>query len=163
MPADVTLHPSLEAKASSEEVRGLLEQLDTWAAGVLGAVEAADAELSVMLCSDAAIQALNGEWRGKEVPTDVLSFPQGDMPPGAPRHLGDVVISLDTAMRQATEQGHSLAQEMAVLLVHGVLHLLGHDHDEAAERARMHAEEQRLLAALGGGGGLIERAGGQVG
>lgn len=113
-----------------------------------------DAELSVLLCDDARIHALNREWRRVDAPTDVLSFPQDDEVT-----LGDVVISTDTAARQAAEQGHPIDRELRVLLVHGVLHLLGHDHREPGEAARMREEEERLLSALGGrGGGLVSRA-----
>ena len=82
-------------------------------------------EVSVRLCSDDEIQALNAEWRGKDQPTDVLSFPQfaGPVPDWAPT-LGDVVISVDTAAQQAQAQRHSLSDELVVLITHGVLHLL---------------------------------------
>lgn len=114
----------------------------------------AEAELSVVLCDDPFIQDLNRAWRKVDAPTDVLSFPQDD-----PVTLGDVVISVDTAARQAAEQGHPLARELRVLLVHGLLHLLGHDHHTPAEAARMRAEEERLLAGLDGRGeGLVLRA-----
>jgi len=104
-------------------------------------------ELSVMLVSDRRMRALNREWRGKDRPTDVLSFPQH----GA--SVGDVVISLDTARRQAREGGWSLAAELRRLLVHGLLHCLGHDHHTAAQARRMAAAERRLLGRQGMVGG----------
>jgi probable rRNA maturation factor len=104
-------------------------------------------ELSVMLVSDRRMRALNREWRGKDRPTDVLSFPQH----GA--SVGDVVISLDTARRQAREGGWSLAAELRRLLVHGLLHCLGHDHHTAAQAQRMAAAERRLLGRQGMVGG----------
>jgi probable rRNA maturation factor len=111
------------------------------------------AELSIVLTDDAAIRELNREWRGKDRATDVLSFSQveGEGPgPAGPPFLGDVVVSLDTAARQADEMGHSLEQEVTRLLVHGVLHLLGHDHEgDGAAAKKMKAEETRLLTLLG--------------
>jgi len=108
-------------------------------------------ELSIVLCDDAAIHALNKQWRGKDEPTDVLSFPQieaGAVPvPGGV--LGDVVISLETAARQADRLGHSLEVEVRRLLVHGALHLLGHDHVHGGRQAaKMKREEERLLALV---------------
>ena len=121
------------------------------ARAVLDAVASADAELSVTIVSDAAIAELNHRWRGKQRPTDVLSFPAGEAPriDGSPRLLGDVVISLDTARRQAADGGWTLLEEATRLLLHGVLHLLGFDHEAgAAEAERMSAEERRVVAAL---------------
>lgn len=111
------------------------------------------AELSVVLCDDAFIRDLNKEWRGVDGATDVLSFEMGgDV-------LGDVVLSVETASRQAAEHGHSLGHELRILLVHGVLHLVGHDHIESEAAARMRAEEARLLALWAHpGAGLIDRA-----
>jgi probable rRNA maturation factor len=106
------------------------------------------ADLSIVLCDDAEIHALNRDWRGKDGPTDVLSFSQveGEGPRGV---LGDVVISADTAARQALAGGWSLDEEVVRLLVHGVCHLLGHDHVHGGRQAaRMQAEEKRLLGAI---------------
>jgi len=100
-------------------------------------------ELSLALVSDRRVRALNREWRGKDRSTDVLSFPQD----GA--SIGDVVISLDTARRQAREGGWSLAAELRRLLAHGILHCLGHDHHTAREASRMAAAERRLLGRQG--------------
>jgi probable rRNA maturation factor len=100
-------------------------------------------ELSITLVSDRRMRALNRKWRGKDRPTDVLSFPQHG---GA---VGDVVISLDTARRQARDGGWSLAAELRRLLAHGLLHCLGHDHDDARAARRMAAAERRLLGRRG--------------
>lgn len=118
----------------------------------------AAAELSILLTSDPAIQALNRDHRGKDEPTDVLSFPQHD-----PDHviLGDVVISLDTATRQATERGMHVRDEVRVLLVHGVLHLLGYDHvgDIEGDWLVMAAMENRVMNALDWEGeGLVSQS-----
>lgn len=115
-------------------------------------------ELSVMLCGDGNIRDLNREWRNEDAPTDVLSFPQ-EQPPGVSPTLllGDVIISLDTAARQAGERGHSLLDELRILTVHGLLHLVGYDHEDGPEGEKAMAdEERRVLAALGWAGeGLI--------
>jgi probable rRNA maturation factor len=118
-------------------------------------------ELSIALCGDERIRGLNRHWRQKDSPTDVLSFAMEAVPGRGPRTLGDVVISVETAARQAAERGHSLEVELAVLLVHGLCHLLGHDHEGEADNAAMAAEEARLLAAAGiGSSGLVARASG---
>ena len=134
---------------------------------------AAGAELSVALCGDDYIRALNAEWRGLDEATDVLSFPQVEAPDGgdedndaslfAEGHalLGDVIISVDTAARQAAARGSTLEEEVQVLLVHGLLHLLGYDHDDVSEgdAAAMASEEARVLHRMGWGGiGLVTSA-----
>jgi len=114
------------------------------------------AELTVSLVDDEAMQALNRDYRQADRPTDVLAFAmrEGERVAGDEGILGDVVISLDTAARQARRRGVPLARELRTLLVHGVLHLLGYDHERsAAEARRMRAEERRLAAALAGTGG----------
>lgn len=103
-------------------------------------------ELSVVLCDDPFIRPLNAEWRQRDQVTDVLSFPQ-DGPGGAV--LGDVVISVETAGRQARVAGHSLDDELRVLLAHGLAHLLGHDHHTPKEAQAMARLEGRLLHSLG--------------
>jgi len=105
------------------------------------------AELSVVLVSDREMQALNRRWRRRDRPTDVISFAQREGAGGAPDGLlGDVVISLDTARRQAREQGESLGREADRLLVHGLLHLLGYDHERSASEARRMQRRERALA-----------------
>lgn len=107
-----------------------------------------DAELSILITGDEEIRSLNSAYRGLDRSTDVLSFSQleGEEIPGEGDLLGDIVISLDTAVRQADEYGHSVEEEMNRLLVHGVLHLLGYDHEKGdAEAARMRAEEEKYL------------------
>ncbi|MCB9759367.1 MAG: rRNA maturation RNase YbeY [Alphaproteobacteria bacterium] len=126
------------------------------AAALLGAAKLGDAELSLVLTDDPTIQALNAQWRGMDKPTDVLSFPQDD-----DVVLGDLVISVATAARQAAERDHGLRDEVRVLLVHGLLHLLGYDHETGPEDLREMAEaEARLMGRLGWKGrGLIAAAG----
>jgi len=108
-----------------------------------------DAELSLALIGNQEMQTLNARYRRKDYPTDVLSFPAGtDLPPGAPL-LGDVIISVEKAGQQAKERRHSLDQEMVTLLIHGVIHLLGYDHERSAKDARvMKRLERRILRQL---------------
>jgi probable rRNA maturation factor len=122
---------------------------------LLDALRMRDAELSLLLVSDAVMRRLNREWRGKDHPTDVLSFAQAEGSGGAPAGLlGDVVISIDTARRQAAERAASLGSELDRLLIHGVLHLLGYDHERSpAEARRMQRRERALARRLRGQGG----------
>lgn len=108
------------------------------------------AELSILLCDDPTIHALNRDYRRKDKPTDVLAFALREGRDGhlAGDALGDVVISLDTAARQAAEHARSTRDEVRMLLAHGLLHLLGWDHRTDAEDAKMRAEVDRLVAAV---------------
>ena len=109
-----------------------------------------NSELSVLLCDDAFIQQLNHQYRSIDKPTDVLSFPSGEMDPDSGQtYLGDVIISYDTALRQSSTAGHSISEELQLLVVHGCLHLLGHDHAEADEKKEMWAIQDKILNALG--------------
>jgi probable rRNA maturation factor len=119
---------------------------------VLRAVEQGRAELSVTLADDAGIAALNGAYRGKPGPTDVLSFSllEGPFTERRGPLLGEVVIGIDVAARQARSARRSLDDEVARLLIHGVLHLIGHDHVRVVEARRMQTEERRLWRALAG-------------
>jgi len=106
-----------------------------------------DAELSLVLVSDRQMQALNRRWRARDRPTDVLSFAQREGPGGAPDGmLGDVVISVDTARRQAAERGSTVGREADRLLIHGLLHLLGYDHERSEAEARRMRRRERALA-----------------
>jgi len=118
-------------------------------------------EVSVALVSDRVVRALNERYRGKNTPTDVLSFPHRETFPRAahPAHLGDLVISTQTARRQARAAGHSYGVELKILALHGLLHLLGYDHDSPSDRGRMSRIERRLRATGGLREGLIERGG----
>ena len=112
----------------------------------LRALEQARAELSLALVGDAAMAELNLRHRGKPGPTDVLSFSLLEGAHSAYRGalLGDVVIDVEQAARQARRARRALDDELAKLVIHGILHLLGHDHEAAAEARRMRAEERRL-------------------
>ncbi len=118
-------------------------------------------EVGIALVSDARIREFNARFRRRDQATDVLSF-RGDEPRTsrlAPRaSLGDIVISSQTARRQAKDAGHSYATELKVLALHGLLHLLGYDHHDPADRGRMARLERRLRVRGGLPAGLIERA-----
>lgn len=105
-------------------------------------------ELSVVFSNDDQVAALNEAYRGKSGPTNVLSFP-GDGIAGAEVLLGDVVLALETIRRESAEQGKTFESHLCHLVVHGVLHLLGHDHDCDARAEEMEALESRVLAQLG--------------
>lgn len=108
-----------------------------------------DAELSILLTDDAAIHVLNREHRGKDRPTDVLAFPQDEEAfanaSGSVRLLGDVVISLDTALRQGTAREADLVSEVTFLLAHGLLHLVGYDHQTDEEEREMTSRTRDLV------------------
>jgi len=109
-----------------------------------------DAELSLVLADDRRVRDLNREWRGKDSPTNVLSFPTDD--PGAPgraRHLGDVILALETVLGEARSFGKPVDHHLAHLTVHGVLHLLGFDHQSPDEATDMERLEVRILDGLG--------------
>jgi probable rRNA maturation factor len=112
-------------------------------------------QVSVLLTTDAAITKLNRQFRGKNKATDVLTFPAAGV--GAEGIAGDLAVSVETARRQATQQGHSLGVEIKVLVLHGLLHLAGFDHE--VDDGRMARRERVLRARLGLPLGLIERAG----
>jgi probable rRNA maturation factor len=117
---------------------------------MLAEIGAESAELSVMLTNDARIRELNEKHRKKRKPTDVLSFPmdaEGEGPSRTARLLGDVVISLDTAARQARQRHRELISEVTHLLAHGILHLVGYDHRTDAEERRMNATAAKLIHA----------------
>lgn len=110
--------------------------------------------VTLHLTTDHAIRELNAKHRGLDVATDVLSFPLVDvepfaLPPGQPVDFGDVVISYPRALEQAEEFGHSVDREVAYLVAHGMLHILGYDHEEDADRERMRAKEEAVLQPLG--------------
>lgn len=112
-------------------------------------------EVSVVFCDDAYIRQLNRDYRGQDKATDVLSFAldegeEPDVHDGPAQHLlGDIIISLDTAARQAEDYGHTLERELAYLAIHGMLHLLGYDHMDEADQQEMRTEEEYVLTRLG--------------
>lgn len=150
--------PEVAAPLSEESL--LADALAIWAGTIAGAVLGAEGvqepvEVSLVLTSDQEIQELNRTYRGIDRPTDVLSFPQEEgegewvAPPNGVRNLGDIVISYRRAEEQAEEYQHSLQRELGYLIAHGVLHLLGYDHETEAERQDMRQREEHALAAAG--------------
>jgi probable rRNA maturation factor len=126
------------------------EILERAARAALLQQSAPDADLTLVLTGDAQIQALDHDFLGKDTPTDVLSFPASETDPETGRrYLGDIIISVPRAEAQSIAAGHSLEAELSLLVVHGVLHLLGHDHAEAEEKARMWAAQSEILTRLG--------------
>lgn len=152
-----------------EDIEGLAERALRAAWNRLGAARpaATAAEVSLVFTDDAAVAELNRAYRGCAGPTNVLSFPNmededplaagpadagsGDTDPGTarPRLLGDVILARQTVLREAGEQGKRVSDHIQHLLVHGFLHLLGHDHENAAEAERMEALERKILGDLG--------------
>ena len=107
---------------------------------------------TILLSDDQRIQALNRDYRNFDKPTDVLSFPGGDPLPGIPeseRYLGDIIISVPTASRQAQASGNSLDGELCLLVIHGILHLLGYDHESSSEKETMWHKQEEILLSLG--------------
>ncbi len=144
-------------KGSGDPPPGTIKWLEATAAQLLAAMagraelagRGAPLELSVLLVDDSNIRPMNLRWRGVDAATDVLSFPmdEGSL-------LGDVVISVETAANRLRPGDWSLDDELLFLLIHGLLHLLGHDHEQPGERALMEQAEQQLWTALGRTGTL---------
>ena len=126
------------------------EELAWRAEAMLEALGTPDAELSILLCDDETIRLLNRRYRKKNRATDVLAFPmnEGSDPSPNPGLLGDVVISIPTATRQANERDRPIIQEVTFLLAHGLLHLIGYDHATPREEREMTARTEELLAAV---------------
>jgi len=114
-----------------------------------------EVEVSVLFVDDAEIQTMNRDYRGKDTPTDVLSFAleEGEEPEiqdgPAEVLLGDIIISVETMLRQAEDYGHPATRELAFLTTHGMLHLLGYDHETEEERQEMRELEEEILQSLG--------------
>ena len=141
----VTVDVARRGAARKVPVRGL----KATARRILRLLELRDCELSVALVGDEEIRRLNADYRSRDEPTDVLSFPMEDPPPSGPRLIGDVVISVEKAARQARQRRRSLDGELEVLLIHGILHNLGYDHERSTEDEReMRAMERRVRRGL---------------
>jgi probable rRNA maturation factor len=153
---DVVPEPAPSGRASTPVPRSQRIPTQRTLARFLASAQAAvrlHGQVSVLLTSDAAIRRLNRTFRGKNKATDVLSFPAEG--PAASGLAGDLAISIPTARRQAAEQGHALLVELKVLLLHGLLHLAGYDHE--TDSGQMARKERLLRTRLGLPLGLIER------
>ena len=137
----------IEIEVEAEAWTGALPDaeavVDRAAQAALGTVEG---DIVVLLTDDDAVRELNGRFRDKDKPTNVLSFPA---PENAFPHLGDIVLAFGVCATEAEAQGKTLADHLSHLVVHGVLHLLGRDHEDDAEAEEMEAEEREILAQIG--------------
>lgn len=150
---EITISTNQNKITETDKLENVITQVLEKAAEVYGLD--AHTEVSIVLADDEYIHELNLSYRGKDRPTDVLSFAlnEGEEPEiidgPAEVLLGDIIISVETASRQAEEYGHSLEREMAYLTVHGILHLLGYDHERPDDKAEMRTEEEHVLGLLG--------------
>jgi probable rRNA maturation factor len=148
----IVYEPRMELKLPRTK-RPRRRELNRFLRQAIEATEVAG-EVSVLLAGDEAIRKLNRQYRRKDSATDVLSFPAASTAEGI---AGDLMISMETALRQAEERGHTLEMEIKLLLLHGLLHLAGYDHE--TDDGAMRRKEMRLRRELGLSEGLIERAG----
>jgi probable rRNA maturation factor len=148
----ILIEPAIQAKFGRTLRR---RALTAFLAQAAAAVKLAG-DVSVLLTTDSRIRRLNREFRHKDKPTDVLSFPAPPPLDGQPPMAGDLAISVPTAARQAKDAGHNLFIELEVLLLHGVLHLAGYDHE--SDTGQMARRESLLRKRLGLPSGLIERS-----
>ena len=126
-----------------------LARIKKTAQAILNALDCPEGELSILLVDDDRIQALNREYRRKDYPTNVLSFPFRAPPPVQSDLLGDLVICAPVVRREAAEQGKGESAHWAHMVVHGVLHLMGYDHLQEEEAEQMEALERQVLSGLG--------------
>lgn len=137
----------VEAQAWSEAVEDVEAVVRRAALAALGNQTG---DVVVLLTDDATVQDLNARFRGRDRATNVLSFPAATMPDlGETPPLGDIVLAYDVCAGEARDQGKRMADHLTHLVVHGVLHLLGRDHEDEAEAEAMESEERMLLARLG--------------
>jgi len=148
MMIDIQIDPRFAGKVDEDRLRHLIAQ-------ALELEGRSGGELTILITGDEQIQELNRRYRGVDAPTDVLSFGVvGDeeafvTPPEASAYLGDIVVSYPRALEQAHEYGHSVEEEMDLLAVHGLLHLLGYDHETEAGRRAMWARQEHVLKMRG--------------
>lgn len=148
LPLDIDLSVDAGAWPSEAVLFGLVERAAVAAFAELRLTGAS--ELSVVFTDDAAIQALNAEWRGKDKPTNVLSFPAFPPAKGGllPPMLGDIVLAAETVAREALAEKKPIEHHISHLVIHGLLHLLGYDHEADEEAEEMEAVERAALARL---------------
>ncbi|WOB79196.1 rRNA maturation RNase YbeY [Brevundimonas nasdae] len=139
----IEIEIEIEADAWTGAVPGAEAVVDRAAKAALGSVEG---DVVVLLTDDESVRELNARFRDKDMPTNVLSFPA---PENAAPHLGDIVLAYGVCVNEAEAQGKTLADHLSHLVVHGVLHLLGRDHEDDGEAEAMEAEEREILAQIG--------------
>lgn len=126
-----------------------VEAIVTRAAAAALAVDGSEGDVVILLADDETVRDLNARFRGKDRPTNVLSFPAPPMPGGHGVPLGDIILAHGVCSGEAADQGKTLSSHLTHLVVHGVLHLLGRDHEAESEAEAMEAEERAILATLG--------------
>lgn len=145
---DVQVDRQFKARIDGARLRHVVEQ------ALVSEGLSSKAEVSLVITDDTTVERLNRQYRSEPRTTDVLSFALSEsaeafvLPPDGVRHLGEVVVSYSQAERQAQEQGHPTERELALLVCHGVLHLLGYDHDNAGAEVKMKAREAQVLAVV---------------
>ena len=149
---------NVELRSEHPSGREVARRVRARVRAILSALGRPGAGLSILLTTDGRIRTLNRRWRRVDHATDVLSFPADD-PPGSGPHLGDLAISLDIAARRARRAGRTLGEEVDRYLVHGLLHLVGHDHHRPGEAREMARIEDELLGRMGMVGESLERPG----
>ena len=156
MEINVLVDEGFEECPGADWLRSVAEQV------LIAQGAGSDVELGLVITSQERVKQLNKDYRGKDAPTDVLAFymmtagegkgvESSDFiaPPDGVRHLGEVIISYPQAVIQAEEHHHSIKRELAILIIHGVLHLLGYDHEEPEQERRMREREQEILSQVG--------------
>ena len=133
----VKINNKIDEKSFDLEIFDYFQKIAEEAARLEGY---SNAEISIALVDDNEIKRLNKKYRDKDEPTDVLSFPLDEI------ILGDIVISVETATRQARQYGHSLQRELCFLLTHGILHIFGYDHQNSGDKKQMRQKEERILS-----------------
>lgn len=144
MSSDISIHDDawLNLAELPERTRRAIE-------ATLAEVNLAEATVSISFVSDSTIAALNRQWRGKAKPTNVLSFPAVDSVGASPRFLGDVILASNIIRQEAAEQNKSWIDHTTHLIIHGIMHLIGHDHENDEDAAKMEALEVRIMVQLG--------------
>lgn len=144
--SDIGIEVEVEAGDWTDAVEDVEAVVERAAAAALGA---ASGGVVILLTDDGTVRDLNARFRGKDRPTNVLSFPAAEMPGANPQPLGDIVLAYGVCAAEAADQGKTLGSHLTHLVIHGVLHLLGRDHEVEAEAEEMEAEERAILAGLG--------------
>ena len=156
MEINVLIDEGIEECPEERWIRNIAEQV------LIAQGAGSDVELGIVITGQERVQQLNRDYRGMDKPTDVLSFcmtpeevPKTAIlpfiePPDGVAHLGEVIISCPQAIKQATEHHHSVMKEIATLIIHGVLHLLGYDHEETEQEQQMQAREKVILGSMEG-------------